>query len=195
MNTAPTVSLGGWLREQRVRRGITLEAISDTTKISTRWLRALENDEFDKLPGGIINKGFIRAYCEETGVSTKDALGFYIRAVQYWRDGLSADEQLIFDCRGDHADILANDADAEMKPAKLHPPKLAKFLLLLVPTKNADYLLGDLEERYRTLMVPQYGVRKAQFWYWWHALISVCPLACSALKRMATVAFLWRISS
>lgn len=55
-------SFGAKLKQQREQRGITLDEISSSTKIGTRMLHALEEDHFDQLPGGIFNKGFIRAY-------------------------------------------------------------------------------------------------------------------------------------
>ena len=45
-------AFGEKLRKQREQRGITLDAISSVTKINTRMLRALEDEDFDQLPGG-----------------------------------------------------------------------------------------------------------------------------------------------
>ncbi|MBV8051343.1 MAG: helix-turn-helix domain-containing protein, partial [Acidobacteriaceae bacterium] len=56
------VLFGPRLKAQREKRGITLEQISKSTKIGTRFLEALEEDHFERLPGGIFNKGFVRAY-------------------------------------------------------------------------------------------------------------------------------------
>jgi len=55
-------SFGEKLKQERVKRKITLEQISVSTKIGTRMLQALEEDKFSQLPGGIFNKGFVRAY-------------------------------------------------------------------------------------------------------------------------------------
>src|SRR3989442_8473225 len=46
----------------RRNRGLSLEQISQSTKISTRSLRAIELGEFKKLPGGIYNTSYIRQY-------------------------------------------------------------------------------------------------------------------------------------
>src|SRR5690349_16815994 len=51
-------SFGKQLKQEREQRGISLEDISQSTKISTRFLQALEGDHFNQLPGGIFNKGF-----------------------------------------------------------------------------------------------------------------------------------------
>ncbi len=61
-------------------RGVTLEEIAEATKIGTRSLRALEKQEFDKLPGGIFNKGFVRAYAKFLGLDEDQAVGDYLEA-------------------------------------------------------------------------------------------------------------------
>lgn len=49
-------------------RGVTLEEISDATKIAVRTLQALEADHFEKLPGGIFTRSFIRTYAKYLGL-------------------------------------------------------------------------------------------------------------------------------
>ena len=73
-------SLGARLKEERVRRGVTLDEISRSTKIGTRLLRALEDEHFDQLPGGIFNKGFIRAYARFLGIDEEQAIADYLAA-------------------------------------------------------------------------------------------------------------------
>lgn len=59
---------GEELRRERVARGIELETISGTTKIITRYLTALEDEQFDALPGGILSKGIVRGYARVVGL-------------------------------------------------------------------------------------------------------------------------------
>ena len=75
-------AFGEKLRNQREQRGIALEAISNTTKISTRMLRALEEERFDQLPGGVFNKGFVRAYARHIGLNEEDAVADYLAALR-----------------------------------------------------------------------------------------------------------------
>ena len=75
-----------------------------------------------------------------------------------------------------------------------NPPRLAKFVLLLVPKKNREHLLGDLDEEFRTILVPEYGPRKARLWYWWHVTISIMPLVWDQLKRIATATVFWKLT-
>ena len=53
---------GNDLRCEREARGVALEAIAHGTKVSGRYLQALEEGSFADLPGGIFNKGIVRAY-------------------------------------------------------------------------------------------------------------------------------------
>lgn len=55
-------SLGERLREERVRRGLTLEQVSARTKINAAMLAAIEAEDFDQLPGGFFARSFVRQY-------------------------------------------------------------------------------------------------------------------------------------
>jgi cytoskeleton protein RodZ len=74
-------SFGVRLKQEREKRAVTLDDISLATKISTRMLRALEEEHFDQLPGGIFNKGFIRAYARCVGLDEEQAIADYLAAI------------------------------------------------------------------------------------------------------------------
>lgn len=59
---------------------MTLEQISLSTKIGTRMLQALEEDKFNVLPGGIFNKGFVRAYARCVGLDEDQTVADYLEA-------------------------------------------------------------------------------------------------------------------
>lgn len=61
-------SFGDSLRRERELRQITLREISEATKINHRYLEALERNDFRHLPGGVFNKGFVRAYAQHVGI-------------------------------------------------------------------------------------------------------------------------------
>jgi len=73
-------SFGAQLKQEREKQGVTLEEISVSTKIGTRMLRALEEEHFDQLPGGIFNKGFIRAYARCLHMDEDQAIADYLAA-------------------------------------------------------------------------------------------------------------------
>ncbi|HEV2498558.1 MAG TPA: RodZ domain-containing protein [Terriglobia bacterium] len=68
---------GDNLRREREMRGITLEEISSTTKISIRFLELLEAEEFSKLPGGIFIRSFIRSYANYLGLDEEQVMAEY----------------------------------------------------------------------------------------------------------------------
>jgi len=72
-------NFGERLQREREMRGITLEEIAEATKIGTRSLRALEEQDFDKLPGGIFNKGFVKSYGKFLGLNESEVLQDYAR--------------------------------------------------------------------------------------------------------------------
>ena len=61
-------AFGENLRREREMRGVSLEEISSATKISLRFLDAIEREDFSKLPGGIFSRSFIRSYARYLGL-------------------------------------------------------------------------------------------------------------------------------
>ncbi|HEU5404333.1 MAG TPA: RodZ domain-containing protein [Terriglobales bacterium] len=73
-------SFGDKLKRERELRGVTLEEIAKATKIGTRALHALEDEHFDQLPGGIFNKGFVRAYAKFLGLDEEQMVADFMAA-------------------------------------------------------------------------------------------------------------------
>src|ERR1035437_1202068 len=67
--------VGETLRRTRLKRNLQLEEISNELKISTRFLQAIESDQYDKLPGGIFAKSFVRQYARLLGLDEEDIAG------------------------------------------------------------------------------------------------------------------------
>jgi len=66
------VGFGRDLQQQRVERGVALEAIAASTRVSIRYLRALEDERSSDLPGGVFNKGILRSYCQFVGLEERE---------------------------------------------------------------------------------------------------------------------------
>ena len=75
-------SIGEKLRLAREARGIALREISEQTRISIRYLEAIEADDYKRLPGGIFNRSFIRAYAKFIGFDEHMALEDYSRTLR-----------------------------------------------------------------------------------------------------------------
>src|SRR5579864_837564 len=69
---------GAKFRKARESKELSLDDISNVTKISARMLQAIEEEDFDQLPGGVFNKGFIRAYAKHLGLNSEDAVNEYL---------------------------------------------------------------------------------------------------------------------
>ena len=72
-------SFGEELRLAREARGITLRQISDQTRISMRYLEAIETNDYKRLPGGIYNRNFIKAYAKLISFDEEEAMEGYLR--------------------------------------------------------------------------------------------------------------------
>ena len=59
---------GNSFRSARESRGLTIAEIAQETRISSRFLRAIEAEAFEELPGGVFSRGFIRTYASEVGL-------------------------------------------------------------------------------------------------------------------------------
>ena len=83
-------SIGEQLRLAREARGIGLREICDQTRISLHYLEAIEANDYKRLPGGVFNRSFIKAYAKAIGYDEREAVEGYTR---YLREhGESSDD-------------------------------------------------------------------------------------------------------
>jgi cytoskeleton protein RodZ len=74
--------IGSVLREARNRRKIDLSEVEAATRIRLRYLRAIENEEWDVLPGGVYTRGFIRTYASFLGLDGERLAEDYRNSVE-----------------------------------------------------------------------------------------------------------------
>lgn len=70
-------NFGERLKRERELREVTLEEITAHTRIGPRFLEALENEDWGKLPGGVFNRGFVRSVARYLGLDEESLLGEY----------------------------------------------------------------------------------------------------------------------
>ena len=75
-------NFGASFKKARESKGVSLEKIAAETRISTRFLLAIENEEFHLLPGGIFNRGFVRTFAERVGLDQDHAVADYERLAE-----------------------------------------------------------------------------------------------------------------
>jgi cytoskeletal protein RodZ len=143
-------SFGEDLRMERINRGIALEKITEVTKISQRHLIALEQNQFRVLPGGILNKGIVRAYVSVVGLDEMDWVSRFQSAYQASGEVLDDDRNWI--------EFAANVGRARVKhrDAATERLKWAGALLLLTIVGIAVFFA-----------VRYYGFRSG----WWPTVV------------------------
>ena len=130
-------SFGDWLRRQREMREITLRDIADRTKISLRYLQAMEDNRFDLLPAPIFAKGFLREYARYVGLSPDEVVNHYLSVQQ-----ASAEEE------GVKKDTtLAGQRPHRVKPVRSWTYGLLLFLALVVLVGIVAALVWYVDKR------------------------------------------------
>ncbi len=81
-------SVGTYLRENRLSRGLSLDDVARITRIGKNYLAALEEDRFDTLPNPAYVKGFLRAYANLLDLSGDEVIA------RYDRSGTPADPEI-----------------------------------------------------------------------------------------------------
>lgn len=73
-----TGSIGTELQQARERAHLSLHDLSARTKIRAALLSAIEREEFDRLPAGLLTRGFLRAYAREVGLDPESVVRQYV---------------------------------------------------------------------------------------------------------------------
>jgi cytoskeletal protein RodZ len=75
-------TFGEYLKREREMRGVTLDEITAATRIATRFLQAIEDEHWDQLPGGVFNRGFVRAVARYLGLDEENTVAEYVSAAE-----------------------------------------------------------------------------------------------------------------
>lgn len=84
-------TLGEKLRQAREARGISIGEVAEQTRIAPLYIESIENDDYQPLPGGIFNKGFVKSYAKFVGIDEQEALQDYSQLIGQ-QDRPKADE-------------------------------------------------------------------------------------------------------
>jgi cytoskeletal protein RodZ len=84
----PRGSFGAWLKTHREARNVSLSDIAESSKISTRFLQALESDRFDALPAEVFVRGFLREYARIVGLDRDEVVNLYLVASEAQREAV-----------------------------------------------------------------------------------------------------------
>ncbi|HVN18360.1 MAG TPA: helix-turn-helix domain-containing protein [Dongiaceae bacterium] len=108
---------GDKFRKAREKKQLSFDDVSNVTKISSRMLQAIEEEHFDRLPGGVFNRGFIRAYAKHLGLDAEAAVNDYLACLRQ--------EQIDSHAGWDSEKHPDSRSSVGMKPAPAAAPKPA----------------------------------------------------------------------
>lgn len=118
--------IGEYLKQRRCEKNITLEEVASQTGIREQYLTALESGDFEKIPGDVFIKGFIRNYGNFLEENGNDLVEAYTK-------GLATPEAL-------HEPLKAAPSDVKEQPEVLQEPASS-------PASTADATPENDEER------------------------------------------------
>lgn len=118
--------IGEYLKQRRCEKNITLEEVASQTGIQEQYLTALESGDFEKIPGDVFIKGFIRNYGNFLEENGNDLVEAYTK-------GLATPEAL-------HEPLKAAPSDVKEQPEVLQEPASS-------PASTADATPENDEER------------------------------------------------
>src|SRR5579862_7603098 len=70
--------VGQTIRDARLRNGSTIEQLASVTRISPAMLRAMEAEDFERLPGAVFARGFFRSYAREVGLDPDAIVAMFV---------------------------------------------------------------------------------------------------------------------
>ena len=73
------ITVGDELQRARKSANVTLESIAERTKIRRQFLEAIEANDFDRLPDGVVRRGHLRAFAREVGLNPERIVSRYLR--------------------------------------------------------------------------------------------------------------------
>ncbi len=123
--------IGTTLREARIRARIDISEVEARTKIRAKYLRAIENEEWDLLPGPVYVKSFLRTYGDFVGVDSRSLVDEYKR--RYERP---ADQDL--------RPIAPLGRERERKRRRPRLGPVAAVVLVLAAVVAALFIVGSL---------------------------------------------------
>lgn len=93
----------------------------------------------------------------------------------------------------EQASQLKLDFEETQEAQKEVPPRLAHFALLLIPKRNREHLVGDLEEEFRTTVLPHHGRVLARCWYFEQVMLAIGFYLWPTIKKILSLSMLYKL--
>jgi Helix-turn-helix domain len=127
--------IGSTLREARMRERIDISEVESQTKIRAKYLRAIENEEWDLLPGPVYAKSFLRTYGDYLGLDSRMLLDEFRR--RYERPSEH-------DIRPMGIVARDRDRDRDRRPRRTRAPAWMPIGIAVVVVLAILYVVGSL---------------------------------------------------
>ena len=131
-----SLTLGEKLRQAREERGYTISEVAEQTRISSLYLQSIENDEYNTLPGGIFNKGFVKSFAKFVGLNEQEALDDYGRLISK-NDGGAEEDLKTF-----RPEVLTDDRSG----ASMAPTIIIAAIILALMTVGVLFLVDYIRQ-------------------------------------------------
>lgn len=148
-------TIGERLRFAREERGIPLREISDQTRISVHFLEAIETNDYKRLPGGIFNRSFVKAYARYVGYDEKEAVEAYTRYVRDQGDESDDSSPALYTSK------VYTDARATRSPFLT---VVLAIVILAILTAAALFLLSWYQQRAAATETTQKLMTRSNGW-------------------------------
>lgn len=139
----PPTPFGERLKLERELRGVSLDEVSGATRINTKYLEALETEQWDQLPGGVFNRGFIRTIARYLGIN---------------EDGMISEYALV---TKDHPTVNVWVQDLEKPPHPWVPAGIVVLVIALIAVSGwiaskrwGTVAHGDTKDQHVPLIAP-----------------------------------------
>ena len=123
--------IGSTLREARMRERIDISEVEARTKIRAKYLRAIENEEWDLLPGPVYAKSFLRTYGDFLGLDSRMLIDEFKRRYESPND---------HDIRP--ATTIARERERERRRQRPRLPAWAPIAVVVVVLVGVLYVVG-----------------------------------------------------
>lgn len=119
--------IGDKLRSAREAKGLSIADIEKATKIQSRYLNAIEQNDFDKLPGDFYVRAFIRQYAQIVGLDGKELLSEYHQDVP-----ASKPDEYVENSIDNKSEEVRETTDSKKNLWKNYLPRIAVFLGVII---------------------------------------------------------------
>jgi Helix-turn-helix domain len=130
--------IGSSLREARMRERIDISEVEAQTKIRAKYLRAIENEEWDLLPGPIYAKSFLRTYSDYLGLDSRTLLDEFKRRYEH------PSEHEVRPMGRVAARDRGRERDRDRRSGRVHAPSWAPIGVVVILIVAALYVVGTL---------------------------------------------------